>query len=617
VPRPRSTIAWRLALWFLLLSVLPTAVMMVFVRYTVADTFSALAVREATVQARLVAAAMAASPAVRETLLGPAGPDRSLIHVTADEAASVAWREGAHAPAEAGEPLPWSVWEAIAAGAAGGSVDAASHRIYGYAPVPGEGGAVVVVREPTVVTAPLLRMERASFLQLAVSFLVVAVAGGAAIWLVLAPIRRLTAAAEAIGSGNLDLRIDAEEMEGELAVLTGAFNQMAGQLQASYSLLEEQIADRTRELLTLNQIAAAVGRSVATDAMLADVLRTVLRQLRFEAGAVLPLEAGSGGLRLAHCEGFEGALCALSPWRALAEAAVAEREPLVLRDDRAGPNLPDEALRQGFGTVAFVPLSARGLVEGVLVVAQRGDRELGATERQLLVSIGHQIGVGLQNARLNEQTRQVAVLEERQRLSRDLHDSVTQSLYGVTLYGEAARRLLAAGDAEQGTDYVRQACRTAQAALQEMRLLIFELRPSVLQEQGLVGALTARLEQVEGRAGTEAAMEADEDLVLDDATEEALYRVAQEALNNALKHAHARRVKVSVRQPERPGPVFLRVEDDGGGMELDRARLHGGMGLRTMAERVEMLGGSLAIDSAPGEGTVVRVELPDRAPSGS
>jgi signal transduction histidine kinase len=206
-----------------------------------------------------------------------------------------------------------------------------------------------------------------------------------------------------------------------------------------------------------------------------------------------------------------------------------------------------------------------------------------------------------------QRARQVAVLEERQRLSRELHDSVTQALYGISLYAEAGSRALTEGDREPAAAHLQEIRDTTQEALGEMRLLLFELRPPLLQEHGLAAALRARLQAVETRAGLTTELECPGAERLPPDTEQELYRLAQEALNNVLKHAHAGRVRVRLAAAE--GRVTLEVADDGVGFEPS-LRSAGGLGLRGMRERAERLGGTLRIESAPGAGTRVRVEVP-------
>ena len=213
-----------------------------------------------------------------------------------------------------------------------------------------------------------------------------------------------------------------------------------------------------------------------------------------------------------------------------------------------------------------------------------------------------------ENVRLRQQTAEAAVIEERNRLSRDLHDSVTQALYSQTLYAEAAARQLDAGMIAPAAEHLRQLRHTAQQALREMRLLIFELRPSALETDGFVAALQARLESVEIRTGLEADVSIDEEIHLTPEMENDLYWIVQEALNNALKSAQAKKVSVSLSRGS--NQTILQIADDGLGFDPGISSTAGGLGLRSMQERAEKLGGKLQIESQPGAGTVVRVEVP-------
>jgi signal transduction histidine kinase len=211
--------------------------------------------------------------------------------------------------------------------------------------------------------------------------------------------------------------------------------------------------------------------------------------------------------------------------------------------------------------------------------------------------------VAIENTPLLERAAQAAVLEERQRLSRELHDSVTRALYAISPYAEAASRALAGGSTEPVATNLREISDTTQEALGEMRLLLFELRPPLLQKQGLAAALRSRLQTVEARAGLRTEFECQEKDRLPPESEQELYRLVQEALNNVLKHTHAGRVSVR----ERNGNCGSRrrsswVRAVTGGSE--------GFRLRGMRERVERLGGTLRINSSPGAGTRLRVEVP-------
>jgi len=199
------------------------------------------------------------------------------------------------------------------------------------------------------------------------------------------------------------------------------------------------------------------------------------------------------------------------------------------------------------------------------------------------------------------------VAAERSRLARELHDSVTQALYSVNLYAEATRMAMSAGKQEVAAENLQELHQMVREAIIDMRMLIFELHPPVLEEEGLVAALQARLAAVEARAGlqTKIAMQGERRLPL--AIEKELFWIAVEAFNNVVKHAKAHQVEVRLQLDD--GKVCLEIEDDGVGFDPARARQTGGVGLRGMEERVRRIQGKLAITGAPGLGTTVRVEI--------
>ena len=265
-------------------------------------------------------------------------------------------------------------------------------------------------------------------------------------------------------------------------------------------------------------------------------------------------------------------------------------------------------------SVLNVPMVYRGQALGLLGfdsvwAEKRWDQDSIA----LLRIVGEVFVNALQHKRARKAVRS-ARAAERSRLARELHDSVTQSLYSVTMYSEAAARLLTSGQQATAAEYLRDARDTAQEALREMRLLIFELRPLALERSGLAGALQARLDAVEKRGGVQAELRvagvegmADVDW-LPLAAQQELYDLAQEALNNSLKHARAEQVRVCL---ELEGDrVRLVVEDDGAGFDPAAASTRGGLGLPGMRERAQRLGGRLRIESAPGKGTRITVEVP-------
>jgi PAS domain S-box-containing protein len=208
---------------------------------------------------------------------------------------------------------------------------------------------------------------------------------------------------------------------------------------------------------------------------------------------------------------------------------------------------------------------------------------------------------------LAEQAREQTVAAERSRLARELHDSVTQALYSVTLYAEATRLAMAAGKQDVAAKNLEELRKMAREAIVDMRVLIFELHPPVLEEEGLVAALQARLAAVETRAGLQTVVGIKGERRLPIAIEKELFWIAVEAFNNVVKHANARQVEVRLLLDEER--ISLEIEDDGMGFEPDRARQSGGLGLRGMEERVQRIQGQLWIASTPGCGTTVRVEV--------
>jgi two-component system, NarL family, sensor histidine kinase LiaS len=211
------------------------------------------------------------------------------------------------------------------------------------------------------------------------------------------------------------------------------------------------------------------------------------------------------------------------------------------------------------------------------------------------------------NAQLAEQARQLAVVEERNRLARDLHDSVSQQLFSITMLAAAARSLVTS-DTPQAEEYLGSLQATAQQALHETRTLIYELRPAMLNSQGLATALREYVQGVRSRERLEVELLIDDERRIPLAHELALFRIAQEALANIARHAEARHVQVQL--CHEPGLVRLIIADDGRGFDPSLPRRPGSVGLGSMAERASELSGTLTISSKPGAGTRLLAELP-------
>jgi PAS domain S-box-containing protein len=381
--------------------------------------------------------------------------------------------------------------------------------------------------------------------------------------------------------------------------------------------LEQRVSARTRELSALYDVMAVANETYPLRTTLERSLRRVLRAMECPSGSIHLLDERTGALRLTvHQEALGSAVAkgnGEAPNDGLAEWILVHGKPLVLpdalNDFLAGVGGQDYLRRPYVG----VPMRARGQSIGVLGVFGQKERRFTREDVALLSSIADQVAVAVENARLREQAQQAAVLEERQRLARELHDSVSQSIYSLTLFAKGGREFAQAQDLDRVKECLAALGETAQQALKEMRLLLYELRPVALEQEGLIGALQQRLDAVEARSGVEARLlvdgvDMDDPLsVLPSSVEEGLYRIAQEALNNALKHADSRAVTVHIASTGRH--VALEVRDDGIGFDPRDAFTKGGMGLISMRERAEQIGGRLEVVSSPGEGTTVRVKV--------
>jgi signal transduction histidine kinase len=186
---------------------------------------------------------------------------------------------------------------------------------------------------------------------------------------------------------------------------------------------------------------------------------------------------------------------------------------------------------------------------------------------------------------------------------------VTQALYSVTLYAEATRLALSAGKQAVATENLQELHNMAREAMVDMRMLIFELHPPGLEEEGLVAALQARLAAVESRARLQTEISVEGERRLPIAVEEELFRIALEALNNVNKHANAQRVTIHLNFGNEN--TCLEIRDDGVGFDPLLARGSGGMGLLGMEERMQRINGSLVVESAPGRGTTVKATVRD------
>ena len=259
-------------------------------------------------------------------------------------------------------------------------------------------------------------------------------------------------------------------------------------------------------------------------------------------------------------------------------------------------------------SIVGIPLQIREQVLGFLglEICEEG-RSFSSEEYDLLNIFATDIAQVILNARLFEQAKLSVALEERNKLARDLHDSVTQALYGINLYADAIRLARQHNKQDVIDSHTEELRKLSREAMAEMRLLIYQLRPPVLEQEGLLAALRSRLDSVETRSGIRTSFETRGTINLSNIQENELFWIAQEILNNILKHAQANEVQVQL--IGEAGHFWLIVQDDGVGFDLEATEQAGGQGLRNIRERAKKINATCTISSTPGQGSKISIEM--------
>jgi PAS domain S-box-containing protein len=382
--------------------------------------------------------------------------------------------------------------------------------------------------------------------------------------------------------------------------------------------LEVQVAERTRELESLYRADETLRRSLRLEDVFSALVDVAADIVGVDKSAVLAHQAESGQLKLGAARGFDtGRLPRLTA--ELAEEIAAEvvtTGQLVAITDYEADGRPLRQLsallaEEDVRALMCIPIVVNNAVFAAFNVFYAQPHQFTDSERRLLTALAQRAGLALDNARLYEAAAGRAALEERQRLARELHDSVSQALYAIGLNTQAAQRILSV-DSARVSRILGDVLGLAETGLAEMRALIFELRPESLETEGLVGALEKQAAAVHARHRLHVDTLLGEEPNLPLATKEALYRLAQEALHNVAKHARARVVKLELESDVRE--LVLRIGDDGKGFDAS-ASYPGHLGLHSMRERTAAVGAHLMIHSTPGEGTLICVRLPLEAPA--
>jgi signal transduction histidine kinase len=357
--------------------------------------------------------------------------------------------------------------------------------------------------------------------------------------------------------------------------------------------------------------------AVASKRSVDEVLQRLVHAARDVVGAryaALGIPDGEGGFRRFLVSGMSDELvAAMGPLPrthgmlgAMLHLAVPYRTDDLHRDPRFRGWWPRRHpdMRSFLG----VPIAAPEGIIGAFYLTEKADgQSFSADDQQVIELLAAHAAIAITNARLYEESRELSIISERNRLALELHDVVSQKLFSLTLTAEAAATQLERDPAAARVQLQRLG-QLSREALDELRSLILGLRPPELERDGLTGTLRKEVEMLRRVHGVEIELRAEGLIEGDGQRDAAVLRIAQEALHNALRHAGAQQVGVRVDQGD--GTLVVEVRDDGVGFEPDRAELRSRhLGLTSMEERARELGGRLEIRSAPGRGTVVRLEV--------
>jgi len=386
---------------------------------------------------------------------------------------------------------------------------------------------------------------------------------------------------------------------------------------ATIGRLEREIVERNRRLAILNALAAEVSESLDMDQVAAATTRNVLSALNAEAAGLALVSEDDGSLHLVGQDGLpvqvvpENGTGPLGEYDCECRKAVSLGRPVIVEDTRQNARCGGLFGENKARTCLTVPVKAKGRTIGAVFVAREANRPFLHDEVELIAAVGSQVGTVLENAQLFSKTEALAVLQERERVAREVHDGLAQTLGYLNVQMGIVDHLLAAGETSKAQAELEEMTLVTREAYQDLRQAIADLRTPLSSTGGLRRTLREYAEKFSRQTGIPCHFEGHRGLpaILSPATEVQLVRIVQEALTNVKKHAPGSEVWLSVEATDREARVVIR--DNGPGFDLESTIIRGRQfGLQTMKERAESVGGTLRIDSQPGAGTTVEVVVP-------
>ncbi|MDX1417359.1 MAG: tetratricopeptide repeat protein, partial [Candidatus Promineifilaceae bacterium] len=384
--------------------------------------------------------------------------------------------------------------------------------------------------------------------------------------------------------------------------------QAEAEIQQMVELLEERVAARSRELAALYDMTILLSDVESLADTLKPALGKIMRNTDANGIAVHILSASQRSMQLAarlglgELEQFDEVPLAndFVHWLKQADAPL-----MFVAESDFYPMLPNAFLLPPYATFFGIALRVHGQTIGFLSLYRDREQPFSFEHVSLLITMAEQLGIIIQNHRLQEQSLDMTRVLERQRLARELHDSVAQRIYSLHLFARAGHDALEDSDIEATHLRLQQVEANALFALREMRLLLYQLRPLALESNTLSEAFENRFEEVERRLGIQAVVETDHAPGFSEEVEEEVFYIVTEALNNALKHAEA--TDINLLFTTENGRSKIIVRDNGSGFDLGQKLP--GLGLENMCLRSEKINGLVTIDTAVGQGTTVNITL--------
>ncbi len=386
-------------------------------------------------------------------------------------------------------------------------------------------------------------------------------------------------------------------------------------LEEKYELSAREIARRAEALRIITEVGKRILSVRHLDELLPFVSRTLYETfncyrmsvwLKEETTQDLVLAASAGGgadseehpMRIGYGE------------RSIVVWVAGHGEPVLANDVCAETRYLEAAGSEATRAELAVPIKLNGETIGVLDIEHAEVGAFDPADADMLVTVADQVAIAIENARLWEQNRQLAIIEERNRIAREIHDTLAQNLTGITLQLEAAVQIHDTNP-ERAWERVEKALTLTKEGLNDVRRSVRNLRPAPLETRTLQNALADELARVESDTGARTEYEVADSLPrLPAHVEDALFRIAQESLNNVRRHANASQVRLSL-EPEGEDWVRLRVRDNGVGFRPEDADPQcRTFGLTSMRERARLIGGELEVRSNRNRGTVIVARAP-------